>query len=80
MLGGVARSTPFLAFFPAVGASTLLCGWRQAALVLILSAIAAWFSLPEQNFSFPIGFDPALEIARFLLVLALLIMLVEGLI
>ncbi len=79
-LAGWLDPTPFLAFFPAIGASTLLCGWRQAALVLILSAIAAWFFLPEQNFSFPIGFDPALEIARFLLVSALLIMLVEGLI
>jgi two-component system, sensor histidine kinase PdtaS len=71
---------PFLAFFPAVAASTLFCGWRQGALVLVLSAIAAWHLFPEQNFSFPIGVDPALEIARFLLVAALLIMLVEGLI
>jgi two-component system, sensor histidine kinase PdtaS len=71
---------PFLAFFPAVAASTLFCGWRQGALVLVLSAIAAWYFFPEQNFSFPIGADPALEIARFLLVSALLIMLVEGLV
>jgi len=71
---------PFLAFFPAVAASTLFCGWRQGALVLVLSAIAAWYFFPEQNFSFPMGANHALEIARFLLVAALLIMLVEGLI
>ncbi len=79
-LAGWLDPAPFVAFFSAIAASTLLCGWRQGALVLVLSAIAAWFFFPEQNFSSPIGFDPVLEIVRFFLVSALLIVLVEGLI
>ncbi len=40
-LGDLLASIPFLTFFPAVVASTLLCGWRLGALVLVLSARAA---------------------------------------
>lgn len=80
VLAGWLDPAPFIMFFIAVAASTLICGWRQGALVLFLSAIAAWFFLPEQDFSFPVGFDPALEIGRYLLVAALLIVLAEGLV
>src|SRR3978361_459681 len=34
--------TPFLAFFPAIFVSTLLCGWRHGTLGLALSTVAAW--------------------------------------
>lgn len=79
-LAGWLDPAPFLTFFLAVAASALLCGWRQGASVLVLSAIAAWFFLPAQIISFPIGFDPNFEIVRFLILSALLIMLVEGLV
>lgn len=44
---------PFLTFFPAIMATTLLCGWRQGTSVLFLSAIAAWyfFMPPPQELS-----------------------------
>jgi two-component system, sensor histidine kinase PdtaS len=72
---------PFITFFPAVAASTVLCGWRQGALVLVFSAIAAWFFFVEPRFSFAIvGVGAALQIARFLLGAALMIVLVEGLV
>lgn len=71
---------PFLTFFPAVAASTLFCGWRQGALVLVLSAVAAWFFFVEPPLSFAIGLGPALRLVGFLVVAALTVALVEGLV
>jgi len=70
---------PFITFYPAVVAATLLCGWRQGAMVTVLSAVAAWFSFVEPRFSFAIvAFSPALQTAAFLLIAGSLIVLVEG--
>ena len=79
-LAGWLDPIPFTTFYPAVVASTLLCGWRQGALVLVLSTIAAWFYFSRQGFPFAIGFDDALEVMGFLLVAGFLIALVEGLV
>ena len=72
---------PFITFYPAVAASTLLCNWRHGALVMALSAVASWFLFVEPRFSFAIvGFGPALQITAFLLVAGLLTALIEGLV
>ena len=72
---------PFITFYPAIAASTLLCGWRQGALASALSAIASWYFFVEPKNSFAIGSSAAiLWIAGFLLVVTLLVALVEGLV
>jgi two-component sensor histidine kinase len=45
---------PFITFYPAIVASTLVCGWRQGTAVLLLSAMAAWYFYlaPAQSFVF----------------------------
>lgn len=42
----------FLTFYPAIAVATLVCGWREGLLVLLLSALAAWrfFSEPINSF------------------------------
>jgi two-component system, sensor histidine kinase PdtaS len=72
---------PFLTFYPAVVASTLLCGWRQGALVVVLSAIAAEFFFVEPRFSFALGaYNAVLWIVAFLLVATFLMALIEGMV
>ena len=56
-LAGWLDPIPFTTFYPAVVASTLLCGWRQGALVLVLSTTAAWFYFVKPGLSFAIGFE-----------------------
>jgi two-component sensor histidine kinase len=51
-LGDLLASLPFLTFFPAIVASTLLCGWPFGVLVLVLSALAAWYVFMPPYFSF----------------------------
>ena len=78
-LAGWLDPVPFITFYPAVVTATLLCGWRQGASVMVLSAVAAWFFFVEPRFSFAIvGLGPAFQIAAFLVVAAFLIVLVEG--
>lgn len=72
---------PFMTFYPAVVASTLLCGWRQGALIMVLSAIAAEFFFVEPKLSFAIGtYNAVVWIMGFLVVAAFLTALVEGMI
>jgi two-component system, sensor histidine kinase PdtaS len=72
---------PYLTFYPAIAAATLLCGWRQGALVMAISAVAAWYFFIEPKFSFSIGsFDAVLWTAGFLVVAGSLVTLVEGLV
>ncbi len=72
---------PFMTFYPAVVAATLLCGWRQGALVMVLSAVAAEFFFVEPEFSFAIGtYNAILWIIGFLMVAAFLMALVEGMV
>ena len=44
----------FLTFYPAIAASTLLCGWLQGTVVLILSALVAWYFFFEPVGSFAV--------------------------
>lgn len=41
------EGSAFVTFYPAIVASTLICGWRQGAVVLILSALSAWYLFLE---------------------------------
>jgi two-component sensor histidine kinase len=72
---------PFMTFYPAVLATTLLCGWRQGALVMVLSAAAAEFFFMEPKFSFALGtYSAVLWIIGFLVVAAFLMALIEGMV
>jgi two-component system, sensor histidine kinase PdtaS len=42
-LGSWMEPTRFVSFFIAVGVAAFLCGWRQAALVLLLSIVAVYY-------------------------------------
>jgi two-component sensor histidine kinase len=72
---------PFLTFFPAIVASTLLCGWRQGALVLMLSALVAryfWLT-PYQSFALTDA-NTVIQLLGFLAVGALDVLIVAGLV
>jgi hypothetical protein len=55
LLEPVLEGMKFLTFYPAVAAATLLCGWRQGVLVLVLSTLTAWclFFEPFGSFAIP---------------------------
>jgi len=62
------EAVPFLTFFPAIVASTLLCGWRQGTFVLILSAFAAWYFFVPPAHPITITGAPIVELIGFLVV------------
>jgi hypothetical protein len=69
---------PFITFFPTTLAVSLLCGWRQGASVMVLSALAAWCFFTEPPFSFAFAdFSAVLSIARFLIVGTFFVALIE---
>jgi two-component sensor histidine kinase len=71
---------PFITLYPAVVASALFCGWRLGAAVLVLSAVAAWYLFLAPVFSFTLSGYGAVQLAGYLLVSTVLVMLVEGLV
>ena len=80
-LGDLLASIPFLTFFPAIVASTLLCGWRPGALVLTLSALAAWYFFLPPFWSFALsGPETLASLLGFLLVGGLDVLLVAALV
>ena len=71
----------FLTFYPAIAASTLLCGWLQGTVVLILSALVAWYFYFEPVGSFAIpDASTIVAIVGFLLVGGFLVLLIAGLV
>jgi two-component sensor histidine kinase len=48
-LAGHASGLPFITFFPVTILTTILCGWRQALIVLIMACISADFLLPPPS-------------------------------
>jgi len=60
------EAAPFLTFFPAIVVSTLLCGWRQGTVVLILSAFAAWYFFIPSAHAITITGAPLVELIGFL--------------
>jgi len=48
-LAGHASGLPFLTFFPVTIITTILCGWRQAVLVLVLACASADLLLPPPS-------------------------------
>ena len=44
----------FLTFWPAIAGATFICGWRQGAMVVLLSAVTAWYFYIEPFNSFAV--------------------------
>jgi two-component system, sensor histidine kinase PdtaS len=44
----------FLTFWPAIAVATFVCGWRQGAMVVLLSALTAWYFYIEPFNSFAV--------------------------
>lgn len=55
MFAPLLEGMKFLTFYPAVAAATLLCGWPQGLVVLVLSTVTAWylFFTPFRSFDVP---------------------------
>ncbi len=70
----------FITFWPAIAIATLICGWRQGAFVLVLSAGTAWYFFLEPFHSFAIKDQTTVgSLVGFLLVGAFMILLVAAL-
>lgn len=70
----------YLPFYPAIAMTTLICGWREGALVLILSASAGWYFFLEPRSSFEVkDFTTIGAVVGFLLVGCFLLLLVAAL-
>ncbi len=70
----------FITFWPAIAITTLICGWRQGAFVLVLSAGTAWYFFLEPFHSFAIKDQTTVgSLVGFLLVGAFMILLVAAL-
>lgn len=71
----------FLTFYPAIAASTLLCGWRQGVVVLVLSALSAWYWFFEPAGSFAVSKTNATAaVIGFLMVGGFLVLVIAGMI
>lgn len=70
----------FMTFYPAVAVTTLICGLSQGVIVLILSAISAWYIFLEPSHSFAFNGVANIEgLVGFLLVGASIILLIAAL-
>lgn len=70
----------FLTFWPAIALATLICGWRQGVLVLVLSALTGWYFFIEPLNSFAIKDKTTIgALGGFLLVGGFIILLVAAL-
>lgn len=54
VLASALEGSAFLTFYPAIAAAALICGWRQGAVVLALSAFSAWYLFIEPISSLPL--------------------------
>jgi two-component sensor histidine kinase len=80
-LGSLLGTIPFISFYPAVLASAVLLGWKEAMFVLVLSLAAGWyFFLPPALSLLPVGYGLAgtLNIAIIIALKALAEQLVEA--
>ena len=70
----------FLTFYPAIAASTLLCGWLQGTVVVIVSALVAWYFFFEPAGSFAIDASTIAALVGFLIVGGFLVLLIAGMV
>jgi two-component system, sensor histidine kinase PdtaS len=70
---------PFVAFFPAIIAAVLACGFPQGAAILVLSTMSAWYLFLPPAYSFATSPESVVALIAFVLVGALLVVVVEGL-
>jgi two-component sensor histidine kinase len=72
--------TKFVTFYPAIAVATMVCGWREGLLVLILSAVTAWYFFLEPTYSFVIKDATTIgQLTGFLLVGGFILLLVGAL-
>jgi K+-sensing histidine kinase KdpD len=70
----------FLAFYPAVTAATLICGWQRGLLVVGASMVFAWVFVFEPRGSFEIAnWNTPISLLGFALVGAFQVAMVEAL-
>ncbi|MEK4031658.1 histidine kinase dimerization/phosphoacceptor domain -containing protein [Methylocystis sp. IM3] len=67
----------FLTFYPAIALATLVCGWPQGVVVLVLSALSAWYFLfvPSDVFSLNYASEAA-ALFGFMMVAGFVVVLV----
>jgi hypothetical protein len=67
----------FLTFYPAIALATLVCGWLQGVVVLVLSALSAWYFLfvPSDVFSLNYATEAA-ALSGFMVVAGFVVVLV----
>jgi two-component system, sensor histidine kinase PdtaS len=70
---------PFVAFFPAIIATVLICGFLPAVVVLCLSVVAGWYLFLPPVHTFPRATDDVISLVAFIIAAALLLAVVEGL-
>lgn len=70
----------FLTFYPAIALATLICGWRQGVLVLLLATVSAWYLFFEPLNSFVIKDQATVgSLVGFCLVAGFILLLVAAL-
>jgi two-component sensor histidine kinase len=70
---------PFVAFFPAIIATVLICGLLQGVVVLFLSVVAGWYLFLPPVHTFPRSSDDVISLIAFVFAATLLLAVVEGL-
>jgi two-component sensor histidine kinase len=70
----------FLTFFPSVAAATLLCGWLQGTVVLVLSALVAWYFFFEPATTLAIDASTIVSLIGFLIAGGFLVLLIAGMV
>ena len=70
---------PFVAYFPAIIATVLMCGFLPAVVVLFLSVLTGWYLFLLPVHTFPRSTDDVISLVAFIIAAALLLAVVEGL-
>ena len=70
---------PFVAFFPAIIATVLVCGFLPGAVVLCMSVVAGWYLFLPPIHTFPRSTDDVISLVAFVLAATMLLAVVEGL-
>ena len=69
---------PFVAFFPAIIATVLICGFLPGVVVLCLSVVAGWYLFLPPVHTFPRSTDDVISLVAFVLAATMLLAVVEG--
>jgi two-component sensor histidine kinase len=78
-LGRVLSGEPFITFFPAIIGAAVLCGWRQATVMMLLSAAVAWAAFMPPTFAWAVTIEKPLALCLYFGVSSFQIALVSAL-